>query len=250
MVGKLGSRGVIGPSLTPNIPYEEAPLPIARDGEPAPFEDRRHAGRELSKALAPYGDRDDVIVLAIPRGGVPVAYEVATALHAPLDVLVVRKLGVPGQEELAMGAIASGGLVVLDGGLVRAAGIPESEIARVIDEEQKELERRESVFRDGRAPVAVDGRTVILIDDGLATGSSMQAAVLSLRRRRPARLVVAVPVASQEACAQLRALVDEAVCLETPRSFFAVGLCYRDFAQTTDEEVRALLDSARSVVAH
>jgi predicted phosphoribosyltransferase len=208
---------------------------------PIPFRDRAEAGRRLARKLAAYAGKPDVIVLALPRGGVPVGYEVARALGAPLDVFVVRKLGVPGHEELAMGAIASGNVRVLNDDVVRALRIPLDVIARVAAEEQMELERREQLYRDDRPAADVRGRTAILVDDGLATGASMSAAVAALRQLRPKRIVVAVPVAAASACETFRRLVDEVVCAMTPESFQAVGIWYNDFSQTTDDEVRALM---------
>jgi predicted phosphoribosyltransferase len=209
------------------------------------FRDRSHAGALLAERLTAYKGRADVLVLGLPRGGIPVAYEVARELAAPLDIFIVRKLGAPGQPELAMGAIASGGVRVLNDSVVRALGIPRSAIDRVEAAEQVELERREALYRSGQPPPEVRGRIVILIDDGLATGSTIRAAVAALRPRGPRRIVVAVPVAAAETCAEFRHEVDEVVCAETPEPFFAVGEFYRDFSQTTDEEVRDLLDRAR-----
>ena len=214
-------------------------------GQRVPFPDRQEAGRALARALGPrYGGRDEVIVLALPRGGVPVAYEVAKALGAPLDVFVVRKLGVPGHEELAMGAIAPGGVLVLDEGVVRPLGIDRDQIERVIVAELRELERRETAYRGSRDPPDLAGKTVIIIDDGLATGATMRAAAEAVRRHQPSRIVVAVPVASAQTCGELRGEVDEVVCLVTPEPFHAVGLWYDDFSPTGDEEVRALLTRA------
>jgi putative phosphoribosyl transferase len=212
------------------------------------FHDRTEAGRLLANKLQTYADRPDVLVLALPRGGVPVAYEVARALHAPLDVFLVRKLGLPGHEELAMGALASGRVRVLNEDVVRSLDIPEEVIDAVAAEEGKELERREQSYRGDRPAPDVRGRTVILIDDGLATGSSMRAAVAALRRRGPARIVVAVPVGAPETCAEFQDEADEAVCLETPQPFYAVGMWYEDFSQTTDEEVRDILGRAAEEV--
>jgi len=206
------------------------------------YRDRRHAGRVLAQALAgKYQGRTDVVVLALPRGGVPVAWEIAQRLCAPLDVFVVRKLGVPGQEELAMGALASGGIVVLNHEVVDALGIDEGTLSRVAADELRELIRRERSYRDGRPPAQVEGKVVILVDDGLATGSSMRAAVQALRQLRPRELVVAVPIAAASTCESIRAEVDDIVCGATPEPFRAVGLWYDDFSQTTDEEVRELL---------
>ncbi|MGH7579896.1 MAG: phosphoribosyltransferase [Gemmatimonadales bacterium] len=203
--------------------------------------DRAEAGEVLAGALAAYANRPDVILLALPRGGVPVAYQVARALRAPLDVFLVRKLGVPGQEELAMGAVASGGVRVLNEQVVRHLRIPESVIASVAAWELEEVRRRERAYRGDRPAPAVRGMTVILVDDGLATGSTMLAAVRALRLQEPARIVVAVPVAAPDTCELLRAEADEVVCTVTPEPFHAVGLWYEDFSQTTDEEVRELL---------
>jgi putative phosphoribosyl transferase len=207
------------------------------------FHDRYDAGRQLASRLLTYAD-SDVLVLALPRGGVPVAFEVAQALHAPLDVFLVRKLGLPGHEELAMGAIASGGLRVLNEDVVRSLRITEDVIESVAAEQQQELERRERAYRDGRPVPEVRGRIVILIDDGLATGSTMRAAVAALRRQSPARIIVAVPVGAPETCADLQAEADEVICGMTPDPFYAVGLWYKDFRQTTDEEVHDLLERA------
>jgi predicted phosphoribosyltransferase len=209
------------------------------------FRDREHAGRILADALRPYAGRPDVIVLGLPRGGVPVAAEVARELGAPLDVFVVRKLGVPGHPELAMGAIGSGGVRVLNESVVRPLGIPERVIDRVAAQEQRELERREQLFRGDRPAPDLKGRTVILVDDGLATGATMRAAVEALRRLAPARIVVAVPVGAPETCEEFRPEVDEVVCAFTPEYFEAVGRWYEKFEQTTDDEVRALLKQAR-----
>jgi predicted phosphoribosyltransferase len=208
------------------------------------FADRREAGRFLASRLTEYADHPDVLVLALPRGGVPVAFEVARALHAPLDVFSVRKLGLPGYEELAMGAIASGGVRVLNEDVVRALRIPENFIDAVAATEQRELERRERLYRGDRPPSDVRGRTVILVDDGLATGSTMRAAVVALRQRGAARIVVAVPVGAPETCAEFEQEADDVICARTPEPFYAVGLWYGDFSQTTDEEVRDLLERA------
>jgi predicted phosphoribosyltransferase len=211
---------------------------------PRVYRDRTEAGRVLAERLGTYADRPEVIVLALPRGGVPVGYEVARALHAPLDVFIVRKLGVPGHEELAMGAVATGGVRVLNDQVVRGLGIPDSVIDAVASWELEELRRRERLYRGDRPPPDVRGKTVILVDDGLATGSTMLAAVRALRQQQPARIVVAVPIAAPDTCELLRAEVDDVVCAVTPEPFYAVGLWYRDFSQTTDEEVRELLAQA------
>jgi putative phosphoribosyl transferase len=211
-----------------------------------PFRDRRDAGRRLAGGLADYAGRPDVLVLALPRGGVPVAYEVARALGAPLDVFLVRKLGVPGREELAMGAIATGDILLLNEEVVQGLRIPPGVIDRVAAAEREELERRERAYRGDRPAPEVRGKTVILIDDGLATGTSMRAAIAALRQMRPARVVVAVPIAAPSTCEEFQDEVDEVVCAVTPEPFFAVGLWYEDFSQTGDDEVRALLARAAS----
>ena len=208
------------------------------------FRNRRDAGRRLAAELHRFADRPDVIVLALPRGGVPVAYEIAAELHAPLDVFVVRKLGLPWQEELAMGALASGGVRVLDEDLIRIARVSEDDIRRVTNAEQVELERRERRYRGDRSFPDLTGKTVILVDDGLATGSTMRAAVAALRKERPASVVVAVPVAAPETCDAFRDIADDIICAETPEPFYAVGLWYEDFSQTTDDEVHELLAHA------
>ena len=206
-----------------------------------PFADRRAAGVELATALQQYAGRADVVVLALPRGGVPVAYEVATALGAPLDVFLVRKLGVPGHRELAMGAIASGGVRVVNDDVVRWYGVPAGAIDEVARAEQVELERRERAYRGDHPPPDLRNRTVLIVDDGLATGASMNAAVRAVRTQAPAAIVVAVPVGAPDSCRALGHVADEVVCGRTPRFFSAVGQWYRDFSQTTDEEVGALL---------
>lgn len=212
------------------------------------FRDRADAGRVLARELARYRADPQVVVLALPRGGVPVGFELAQALGAPLDVFVVRKLGAPGQPELAVGAIASGGTLVVNEQVVRELGIARVAVERRAAAEREELARQERTYRDGHPAIDVEGRTVVLVDDGLATGASMRAAVLALRERHPRRIVVAVPVAAREICADLRRVADEVVCASTPDPFLAVGAWYEDFAQTTDDEVRELLatDSRRS----
>src|SRR5688500_13823282 len=206
------------------------------------FHDRPDAGRALAADLAPYAGRPDLVVLALPRGGVPVAYEVACALGAPLDVFLVRKLGLPGHEEFAMGAIASGGIRLINEDVVREFGVTDAEIAAVSAAEEQELERRERQYRRDRPTPRIAGRTIILVDDGLATGSTLHAAVLALRQENPAHILIAVPVAAAVTCDEFRNLVDDIVCAETPSSFHAVGLWYEDFSQTTDEEVQELLN--------
>ncbi len=210
------------------------------------FEDRKAAGRLLARELSHIKGRENVVVLALPRGGVPVGYEVAKKLDAPLDVFIVRKLGVPGHEELAMGAIASGGVLVLNQEVIYRLNIPRQVIDEVVREERRELERREQAYRDGRPPVDVQGKTAILVDDGLATGASMKAAVQGLKTRDPARILIAVPVAAPETCESFQELVDKIICAETPEPFFGVGAWYEDFSQTSDEEVRSLLQQSRA----
>jgi predicted phosphoribosyltransferase len=208
------------------------------------FRDRGEGGRLLASRLARYAGRSDVIVLGLPRGGIPVASEVARSIEAPLDVFVVRKLGVPGHEELAMGAIAASSVRVLDQGVIRALGVSEAQIAAVVAQESRELERRERAYRDGRPAPDVRGRTVILVDDGLATGSTMRAAVRALRQHGPSSIVVAVPVGAPETCREFSDEVDEVVCAITPEPLYGVGMWYEDFHQTSDEEVRELLARA------
>ena len=208
------------------------------------FRDRRDAGRRLAAQLASYAGRADAIVLALPRGGVPVAFEVAQALASPLDVFLVRKLGMPGHEEFAIGAIASGGVTVLNEETLRDYGVSREQVEAIVEAEQRELERRERQYRGDRLFPDLTGRTVILIDDGLATGSTMRAAVAALRQERPVGVIVAVPTAPRETCEELRLIVDEMVCLITPEPFYAVGLWYEDFAQTSDDEVRELIERA------
>ena len=208
------------------------------------FRNRRDAGRRLAAELRTYANRADVIVLALPRGGVPVGYEVATALDVPLDVFVVRKLGLPWHEELAMGALASGGVRILDDDLIRVARVSAEDIERVTAAEQIELERRERRYRGDRPFPDLTGKTVLLVDDGLATGSTMRAAVAALRQEVPRSIVVAVPVAAPATCDAFRDIADDIVCAVTPEPFRAVGLWYDDFSQTTDEEVHELLVQA------
>jgi len=210
------------------------------------YRDRIEAGKLLAAHLAHYANRDDLLVLALPRGGVPVAYEVAKALRAPLDIFLVRKLGVPGYEELAMGAIATGGVRILNDDVVEQLFIPAGVIDSVSANELRELERRERAYRGNRPEPEVRGKTVILVDDGLATGSTMRAAVAALRQQRPARIIVAVPVSAPQTCDEYRMGVDEIVCATTPEPFYGVGRWYKDFSQTTDEEVRDLLEQGRN----
>lgn len=216
----------------------------------ARFRDRRDAGKKLARELLKYANRADVAVFALPRGGVPVAYEVALALNAPLDVFIVRKLGLPGREELAIGAIASGGIRVLNHDIIRMLNIPEEVLDLVARRELQELQRREQAYRGNRPALEVRDRTIILIDDGLATGASMRAAIAGLRARQPARLVVAVPAAAREVCDSFRHEVDEIVCVMTPEPFYGVGRWYEEFGQTDDEEVRILIEEANRQVMH
>jgi putative phosphoribosyl transferase len=207
------------------------------------FENRKEAGRTLAEKLQKYKDDPNAVILALPRGGVPVAYELSVALNLPLDVFVVRKLGVPGQVELAMGAIASGGVRVLNEDIIQTLNIADPVIAAVAAQEQRELERRELIYRRGRPSLKAAGHTVILVDDGLATGATMKAAIAALRSMKTARIVVAVPVAAASTCEELKRLVDEIVCARTPEPFFGVGYWYSDFPQISDEEVSTLLEN-------
>jgi len=208
------------------------------------FRDRTEGSQLLAQKLTAYRNQPEVLVLGLPRGGVPVAFEVAKALNAPLDVFLVRKLGVPGHEELAMGAIASGGVRVLNSEVVQGLNLSSEAIDKVAAKEQQELERRERAYRGNRPPLDVRDRTVIIVDDGLATGATMRAAAVALRQQQPGRIVIGVPVSAPETCNQFRAEVDEIVCAVTPQPFYAVGLWYENFSQTTDEEVRDLLERA------
>ena len=209
-----------------------------------PYKHRSDGGKKLARKLSRYANRPDVLVLALPRGGVPVAYEVARALHAPLDVFIVRKLGVPGDEELAMGAIASGGVRVMNEEVTRDIIFPQTIIDSIVQREGEELRRRERLYRGDQPPLNVEGRTVILVDDGLATGSTMRAAAVALRQMRPLKVIIAVPVAAPETCAEFRSEVDEVICAATPEPFMAVGAWYKDFTQTSDQEVSDLLERA------
>lgn len=213
------------------------------------FADRVEAGRLLAEQLRSYAGRPDALVLALPRGGLPVAFEIATRLHLPLDIFLVRKLGAPGQPELAMGAIATGGARVLNEDVIRYLSVPPEVIDAVAHAEQIELERREQAYRGERPTPDLHGKQVILVDDGLATGSSMRAAIGAVRTQSPARIIVAVPVAARETCEELKREVEELVCLRTPEPFSAVGLWYDDFSQTSDEEVRDLLQRASETAA-
>lgn len=213
------------------------------------FADRRRAGETLASQLLQYSGRTDVVVLALPRGGVPVAYEVATALGAELDIFLVRKLGTPGHPEYAMGAIATGGVRVLNEEAIGWYRVPQEVVDAVISAETQELARREAAYRDGRSPVPIAGRIVIVVDDGLATGSSMRAAVTAIRELGPSKIVIAVPVGSPSTCAELRQIAEDVVCPWMPEPFSAVGMWYDDFSQTADDEVRSLL-RARAEAPH
>jgi putative phosphoribosyl transferase len=215
-----------------------------KEGGMIPFKDRRDAGRTLAQKLTPYAGQPDLLILALPRGGVPVAYEVARALNAPLDIFLVRKLGLPGREELAIGAIATGGVRVLNRDIIRTLSIPDEVINFVARREIQELQRREQLYRGDRPALEVRDRTIIIIDDGLATGASMRAAVAGLRAHHPARIVVAVPIAAENVCEAFRTEVDEIICAITPEPFYGVGRWYENFSQITDQEVRILLVKA------
>lgn len=211
------------------------------------FRDRRDAGQQLAEDLSRYEHEEGVVVLGLPRGGVPVAFEVAKALEVPLDVFVVRKLGAPGNPELAMGAIASGGVRVMNEGVVDRLEISDQAIEKVVEEERAKLQRREEIYRGARPDVELEGKTVILVDDGLATGATMRAAVSALREHNPEKIVMAVPTAPLETCAEFEEMVDDRICLTTPHPFFGVGGAYQDFSQTTNEQVRDFLDTADSL---
>lgn len=208
------------------------------------FTNRRQAGRKLAGELQKYKGRDNVIVLGLPRGGVPVAYEVAEALEAHLDVFVVRKLGVPTHPELAMGAIASGGVKVTNDNVIQQAGVSEEQIEDVVREEKQELEEREKLYRGSRPDIDLEGKTVILVDDGMATGASMRAALKALKKHNPKKVIIAVPTAPKDSCEEFRSKVDEMICLQTPTPFWGVGGSYQDFSQTTNQEVRELLEKS------
>jgi putative phosphoribosyl transferase len=210
------------------------------------YSNRSEAGKFLAVLLTSYADRTDVLVLALPRGGVPVAFEVAKELRAPLDIFLVRKLGLPGHEEFAIGAIATGGVRVLNDDVVDYLGISDDVIDSIAAKELRELERRERAYRGDRREPNVRGKTVVLVDDGLATGSTMRAAASALRQQAPARIVVAVPVSAPQTCDEYRMGVDEIICAATPERFYGVGRWYRDFSQTSDDEVRELLKRSRS----
>lgn len=208
------------------------------------FRDRRDAGRRLAMKLAGYRGKKHILVLALPRGGVPVGYEIARSLNAYLDCFIVRKIGAPGNPELAIGAIASGGTRILNEPLIKQLDIPRNFIDKVTQYEAAELERRETLFRRGREFLRIENKTIILVDDGLATGASMSAAVIAIKNQRPKHLIVAVPVASPETLSEIGKRVDQIVCLQTPDPFWSVGSWYADFTQTADQEVQFLLDDA------
>ncbi len=228
-------------------PFRGDERPCERENRMSPkplFQDRAEAGRRLAAELSAYASDPDVVVLALPRGGVPVAFEVAEVLGAPLDVFLVRKIGVPGNEELALGAIASGGTGAFNHGLIEALGLSSAMVERLVAEERRELERRQRVYRGDRDPLSVVGRTVILVDDGMATGASMLAAVAALRPQQPARIIIAIPVAAASTCDEIRPEVNALVCLAKPELFSAVGQWYEEFSQVTDDEVCYLLKQA------
>ena len=211
----------------------------------AVFSDRRDAGKKLAEKLKKYEDDKSVIVLGLPRGGVPVAYEVAKALDATLDVFLVRKLGLPNQPELAMGAIASGGVRVMNENVIRRSGVSDQRVEEIVEDEQKKLKEQEEIFRGARPEIDITGKTVVLVDDGLATGASMRAAVSAIKELHPEKVVVAVPTAPEDTCQEFESLVDKFVCLRTPYPFWGVGGSYQNFSQTSDEEVRELLKKSQ-----
>lgn len=208
------------------------------------FTDRKQAGKKLANELQKYKNRDKVVVLGLPRGGVPVAYQVAKELNAHLDVFVVQKIGVPTHPELAMGAIASGGVKVTNENVIRQAGVSEEQIEEVVQEEKQELERREKLYRGSRPDIDLEGKTVILVDDGMATGASMRAALKALKKHNPEKVIIAVPTAPKDSCEEFRSKVDKMICLQTPTPFWGVGGSYQDFSQTTNQEVRELLEKS------
>ncbi len=212
----------------------------------AMFKDRREAGQQLAQELTQYKNQEDLVVLGLPRGGVPVAYEVAEALNCPLDVFIVRKLGVPGQPELAMGAIASGDVQVLNENVVNRAGVSEQQIKKIAQKVKEELEKREEAYRGARPDINLKDKIVLLIDDGLATGASMRAAVSALKEHEPQKIVVAVPTAPKDTCGEFESMVDEVICLRNPSPFWGVGGSYQNFSQTSNEEVRELLNQAEA----
>jgi len=208
------------------------------------FENRRDAGKQLAKELSEFKGQNDAIVLGLPRGGIPVAYEVAKALELPLDVFIVRKLGVPGQPELAMGAIASGDIKVMNESVVRNAGISDQQIEEVAQKEKEELKKREKAYRGARPDIDLQGKTVLIVDDGLATGASMRAAISALREHNPKKIIAAIPTAPRDTCQEFESEVDQIICLRTPSPFWGVGGSYQNFSQTTNEEVRTFLNKA------
>lgn len=242
----MRSRNTLRRGGPPRLKCRPARILQVRKSMQRPYKTRLEAGQYLATKLTQYAGRKDVFVLALPRGGVPVAFEVAKALRAPLDLLLVRKLGVPGFEELAMGAIAAGGALVLNHSVISGFGVPESAVRSVVEAEERELQRRDRAYRGGYPAPDLERKIALLIDDGLATGSTMKAAVSTVRQHRPLRVVIAVPTAAKDTCEQFKAEADEVVCAVTPEPFRAVGLSYEDFTQTTDEEVRDYLRRARA----
>lgn len=214
------------------------------------FRNRTEAGQLLAKKLTPYANRTDVLVLGLPRGGVPIAYEIAKSLNVPLDICLVRKLGAPGNRELAMGAIATGGIMVLNDDVVESLSVSQETIAKVVALEEKELERRDRAYRGARPFPDVQGRAILLVDDGIATGATLRAAIATLRQQQPASIIVAIPVAPLSTYNELKAEVDEVVCLATPEHFYSISIWYDEFRQTTDEEVRELLEKQSSAISY